>query len=73
VAVEGLGDHPELDDEVAGEVLRFDLATLLPPEAEQRGLVVPMMVRASEPPMKYRWRSAGKVSAALSNIASSHA
>jgi hypothetical protein len=40
VAVEGLGDHPELDDEVAGEVLRLDLAPLFPPEAKQRGLVV---------------------------------
>ena len=40
VAVEGLGDDAELDDEVAGEVLGLDLAALLPPEAEQGGLVV---------------------------------
>ena len=40
VAVEGLGDDPELDDEVAGEVLRLDLAAFFPPEAEQGGLVV---------------------------------
>jgi hypothetical protein len=39
VAVEGFGDNPELDDEVAGEVLRLDLAVLLPPEPEQGGLV----------------------------------
>ena len=30
--VELLGCRPELDDEVAGEVLRFDLAALLVPE-----------------------------------------
>ena len=40
MAVEGFGDHPELDDEVAGEVLRLDLAALFPPQAEQRGLVI---------------------------------
>ena len=40
VAVEGLGDHSELDNEVAREVLGLDLAALLPPEAEQGGLVV---------------------------------
>ena len=38
--VEGLGDDPELDDEVAGKVLRLDLAALFPPEAEQGGLVI---------------------------------
>jgi hypothetical protein len=37
VAVEGLGDHPELDDEVAGEVLGLDVTSLLVPEAEQCG------------------------------------
>ena len=40
VAVEGLGDDPELDDEVAGEVLGLDLAALFPPQAEQGGLVI---------------------------------
>ena len=38
--VELLGRGPELDDEVAGQVLRLDLAALLPPEAEQGGFVV---------------------------------
>ena len=33
--IEGLGDDAELDDEVAGEVLRLGLAPLLPPEADQ--------------------------------------
>jgi hypothetical protein len=28
-----LGHHPELDDEIAGQVLRFKLATLFSPEA----------------------------------------
>ncbi len=40
VAIEGFGHDPELDDEVAGEVLRFDLAALFPPQAQQGGLVV---------------------------------
>ena len=31
VAVEGFGDHPELDDKVAGEVFRLDLTPLFPP------------------------------------------
>ena len=39
--IEGLGREPELDDEVAGEVLGLDLAALLAPEAEQGGLVIP--------------------------------
>jgi hypothetical protein len=34
VPVEGFGDHPELDDEVAGEALRLDLATFLSPKAD---------------------------------------
>ena len=29
--IEGFGDHPELDDEVAGQVLRLDLAALFSP------------------------------------------
>ena len=33
-AVEGLGGEAKLDDEVAGEVLRLDLAPFLPPQAE---------------------------------------
>ena len=40
VAVEGLGDDAELDDEIAGEVLGLDLTALLAPEAEQGGLVI---------------------------------
>jgi hypothetical protein len=34
-AIELLGGGPELHDEVAGQVLRLGLATLLAPEAEQ--------------------------------------
>ena len=37
--IEGFGRQPELDDEVAGQVLRLDLAPLLLPEAEQGGFV----------------------------------
>jgi hypothetical protein len=37
--VQMLGDDPELDDKVAGQVLRLGLAALLPPQLEQ-GLFV---------------------------------
>ena len=40
VPVEVLGHGAELDDQVAREVLRLDLAALLPPEPEQGGFVV---------------------------------
>ena len=54
VAVEVLGGRPELHDEIAGEVLRLGLAPFLAPEADQGGSSLPMMIRASEPPMKER-------------------
>ena len=38
--VELLGNGPKLDDEVAGEVLRLDLAAFFPPKPQQGGLVV---------------------------------
>ena len=38
--VEGFSRYAELDDEVAGEVLRLDFAAFLPPEAEQGGFIV---------------------------------
>ena len=41
VPVELLGHEPELDDEVAGQVLRLGLAALFPPEPEQGGFVSP--------------------------------
>jgi hypothetical protein len=41
----------ELDEEVARQVLRFDLAALFPPKA-QSALVIAHDTRASEPPMK---------------------
>ena len=68
--VERLGHDAELDDKVAGEILRLDLAAFLAPQPKQGGSSSPMMIRASEPPMKRR-RSAEKAAAALSNIASS--
>ena len=37
--VQGFGDQAELDDEIAGEVLRLDLAPLLPPQMHQGGIV----------------------------------
>ena len=39
-AVELLGGRPELDDEVAGQVLRLDIAPFLPPQADEGGFVV---------------------------------
>ena len=38
--VEGLRRDPELDDEIAGEVLRLSLAAFLAPQAEQGGFIV---------------------------------
>jgi hypothetical protein len=35
MAVELLSHNPQLDDEIAGEVLGLSFATLLPPEAKQ--------------------------------------
>jgi len=35
-----LGRNAELDDKIAGQVLRFDLTALFAPEAVQRGLIV---------------------------------
>ena len=53
--IEVFGHEPELDDEVARQVFRLGLAPLLPPEAEEgAGSSSPMMIRASEPPMKVR-------------------
>ena len=59
-AVEVLGRGPELHDEVAGEVLRLGLAPLLPPRRIRAASSLPMMIRASEPPMKER-RASGFV------------
>ena len=38
--IERFGNHPELDDEIAGEVFRFGFAALLSPEAKKGGLIV---------------------------------
>src|SRR6516162_209227 len=38
--IEDLSRYAELDDEVAGEVLRLDLAAFLAPEADQGGFFV---------------------------------
>ena len=53
-AIYGLRGHPELDDEVVRIIGRSRLAPFFLPEADQRGLVCPIMIRASEPPMKTR-------------------
>ena len=39
-SVKVLGHHPELDDEIAGEILGLDLAALFAPEPKQRILVI---------------------------------
>ena len=51
MAVEGLGHKAELDDEVAGQVLRLGLAPFLPPQADQGCFILPMIIRASDPPI----------------------
>ena len=38
--VEVLGDRPELDEEVVGEIFRLDLTALLAPEVEKGSLVI---------------------------------
>jgi hypothetical protein len=40
VSVEGFGDQPELDDEVARQVLGLNLAPFFPPQSEQGCFVV---------------------------------
>jgi hypothetical protein len=58
--VQVLGRKTELDDEVARQVLRLNFAPLFSPQPEKRRLVLPMMIRASEPPTKYlRLESSG--------------
>ena len=52
--VQLLGGRAELNDQVAGQVLWLNLAAFFPPQPQQDGLVIPMMIRASEPPMKER-------------------
>ena len=54
MAVEVLGHNAELDDEVAGQVLRLGLPPFLPPQADQGASSLPMIIRASEPPIKER-------------------
>ena len=38
--IKGLSRQPELYDQIAGEVLRLDLAALLPPQPDQGSLVL---------------------------------
>jgi hypothetical protein len=38
--VQVLGRKPKLDNEIARQVLRLDLATLFPPQSEEGSLVV---------------------------------
>ena len=49
-----LSHYPELDDEIAGQVLWFDLATLFAPKPDQRPFIITHDVRVSEPPIKWR-------------------
>jgi len=50
--VQFLGKIAKLDDQVARKILGFDFAPLLPPQAEEGGFISPIMIRASDPPMK---------------------
>jgi hypothetical protein len=38
--IEVLGHNPKLDQEIAGQVRRFDLAPLFPPEPHERTLII---------------------------------
>jgi hypothetical protein len=49
-----LGHHPDLDDEVCREVLRPDLPRFSCHSRIRAFSSCPMMIRASEPPMKLR-------------------
>jgi hypothetical protein len=39
-SIEVLGHDPELDDEIAGKILRLDLAALFPPQPQQSPLIL---------------------------------
>jgi hypothetical protein len=52
--VEVFRGDAELHDEIVREILWRDLTALFPPQANEVVLVAPMMMRASEPPMKWR-------------------
>jgi hypothetical protein len=45
-----LGRKTELNNEIARKVLWLDFAPLLPPQPDEG--ILPIMMRASEPPMK---------------------
>ena len=51
--IELLGGEAELDDEIAREVFRLDLARFSRQSRRRAASSLPMMIRASEPPMKY--------------------
>ena len=53
-AVEFLSRRPELHNEIAGEVLGLGLAPFLAPRRIRAASSLPMMIRASEPPIKER-------------------
>ena len=38
--VQFFGRNPKLDNEIAGQILRFDLTTLLPPQPEEGGFII---------------------------------
>ena len=49
--IEVLGGAPELDKQVAGQVLRLDLAALFVPQLNERFSSFPRTILASEPPL----------------------
>ena len=52
--IELFGHGAELNNQNVGKILRLGLATLLAPKLQQFVLSSPIMIRASEPPTKYR-------------------
>ena len=50
--IQVLSRQAKLNDEITRKVFRLYVASLLSPEAEEGSSSSPMMIRASEPPMK---------------------
>jgi hypothetical protein len=50
--VQVLGHHPKLDNEIARKVLGLDFAPLSRQRRKRAASSLPMVIRASEPPMK---------------------
>ena len=71
VAVEGFGHDPELDDEIAGQVLWLDLAALLAPKAEKGTFIIARndpSVRAADEALEWAQAIINEICALLAEI-----